>query len=129
MGGRIESFRDLIAWQKGMELCKLVYSVSAAFPWSERFGLASQVRRAAVSVPSNIAEGYARRSKGDYLRFLNIARGSLAEIQTQLILAGELEFAAQERLSSCIDLADEVDRILFGLIRAVSTSNSTEARQ
>ncbi|MFH0980798.1 MAG: four helix bundle protein [Planctomycetota bacterium] len=125
MGGDIRSFRDLIAWQKGIELCKRIYGLSSGFPDSERFGLTSQIRRAAVSVPSNIAEGYGRRSKQDYLRFLDIARGSLAEVYTQLVLAQELGFAKNESLGPGLDLADEADRVLFGLIRAVEGSEAT----
>jgi four helix bundle protein len=125
MGTEIRSFRDLVAWRKGIELCKRVYRLSAGFPDAERFGLTSQIRRAAVSVPSNIAEGYGRRSKQDYLRFLDISRGSLAEVYTQLVLAEELEFASKDRVGPGLELADEADRVLFGLIRAVEASDAT----
>jgi four helix bundle protein len=120
----IKSFRDLIAWQKGIELCRRIYALSASFPDAERFGLTAQLRRAAVSVPSNIAEGYGRRRKHDYLRFLDIARGSLAEAYTQLLLARELGFVTEERLRPCLELLDESDRVLFGLIRAVEGSEA-----
>jgi four helix bundle protein len=73
---KIDGYKDLIAWQKGMDLVEAVYRLSAGFPREERFGLTSQVRRAAVSVPSNIAEGYSRPNRSDYVRFLDIARGS-----------------------------------------------------
>ena len=124
MGGEIRSYRDLIAWQKGIELCKKVYAVSALFPDQERFGLISQVRRAAVSVPSNIAEGYGRRRKQDYVRFLDMALGSLCEAETQLILAKELGFAETDQLDSCLELVQEPGRVLFGLARSVSGSAS-----
>ncbi len=122
MRSEIRSFRDLIAWQKGIELCKQIYAISATFPDAERFGLISQIRRAAVSVPSNIAEGYGRSRTGDYVRFLNIARGSVAEIVTQLVLVEELGFADKDRVQSCTLLTEEVDRVIFGLIRAVEGS-------
>ncbi len=122
MAEPIKSYRDLVAWQKAIVLCKQVYAISATFPRAERFGLISQIRRAAVSVPSNIAEGYGRRSTRDYLRFLNIARGSVAEVVTQLVLAEELGFVDKDRAQSCIASAEEVDRIIFGLIRAVEGS-------
>ena len=122
MNSEIKSFRDLIAWQKAIALCKTVYSLSAAFPDSERFGLTSQIRRAAVSIPSNIAEGYGRRRTNDYVRFLDIARGSLCEVETQLILAQELGFVQQDTAKPCMDLAQETDRVLYGLAKAVSES-------
>ncbi len=126
MAESIESFRDLVAWQKGIALCKQVYAVSTAFPDAERFGLISQIRRAAVSVPSNIAEGYGRRSTKDYVRFLNIARGSVAELITQLVIAEELAFVDQEEVQPCMRLAEEVDRIIFGLARAVGRSRQDD---
>ncbi|MCH7702353.1 MAG: four helix bundle protein [Planctomycetes bacterium] len=125
MRSEIRSFRDLIAWQKGIELCKRIYAISATFPDAERFGLISQIRRAGVSIPSNIAEGYGRSRSGDYVRFLNIARGSAAEIVTQLVLVEELGFADKDRVQSCMLLTEETDRVLFGLIRAVEGSGSS----
>jgi four helix bundle protein len=113
----IKTFRDLIAWQKAMELAKRVYRATCEMPATERFGLMSQMRRAAVSVPSNIAEGHGRQSLTDYLRFLKTARGSLMELQTQLILAEELKFIpASEELNR---LQAETDRVLQGLIRSL----------
>jgi four helix bundle protein len=88
--GKIRSYRDLLMWQKGMALAKLIYKFTARFPDSERFGLVSQMRRAAVSVPSNIAEGQARQGKREFIQFLSHAEGSLAELDTQLLLAVEL---------------------------------------
>ena len=119
MQGEIKSYRDLIAWQKGILLCKQVYHVTSGFPDHERFGLTSQLRRAAVSIPSNIAEGYGRRRTQDYLRFLDVARGSLAEVDTQLVLARELTYAAPSELSVCDQAVIELDRILCGLVRAI----------
>jgi four helix bundle protein len=119
MSGKIQSFRDLIAWQKAIQLCKLVYAVSAGFPKDERFGLTSQVRRAAVSVPSNIAEGYGRRQTVEYIRFLDIARASLCEVETQLVLAEELGFADREKLEPATASVRELDVIMYALIEAI----------
>lgn len=83
----VRSYEDLRVWQEGISLCEHVYALTRAFPSSEQFGLTSQLRRAAVSVPSNIAEGWGRGSRQDYLRFLRIARGSLFEIRTQLVIS------------------------------------------
>ena len=114
---QIKTFRDLIAWQKAMELTKQIYRVTAAMPDNERFGLTAQMRRAAVSIPSNIAEGHGRGSRTDYIRFLRIARGSLMELQTQLILAEQLNLIpVPEKLN---DLQRETDRVLQGLIRSL----------
>jgi four helix bundle protein len=118
VGGEVRTFRDIVAWQKGMLLAREVYRVTQGMPGSERFGLTNQVRRAAVSVPSNIAEGYARQSTGDYLRYLHIARGSLAELETQLQLAMELGMIT---LTDAVRSAlGETDRVLQGLIRAIA---------
>src|SRR5262245_11493247 len=116
----IKTFRDLIAWQKSMELTKAVYRVTSRMPESERYGLMIQMRRAAVSIPSNIAEGYGRSGRPDYIRFLKMARGSLMELQTQLILASELELIAS--VDTANELASEVDRVLQGLIRSLEVT-------
>ena len=100
-----------------MGLAKLIYRETAVLPDSERFGLAAQMRRAAVSIPSNIAEGYARQSLTDYIRFLKISRGSLAELQTQLILAEQLGLMQASKALN--ELNQETDRVLQGLIRSL----------
>jgi four helix bundle protein len=100
-----------------MELTRIVYVVSRAMPADERFGLTMQMRRAAVSVPSNIAEGYAHQSTRDYVKFLRIARGSLAELHTQLEIATSLEMLRNE--SAMIAQIEETDRVLQGLIRSL----------
>ena len=122
MAAEIRSFRDLIAWQKAIDLCQRVYEVSQCFPADERFGLVAQIRRAAVSVPSNIAEGYGRGQKLDYVRFLRVARGSLFEVETQLLLAVRLGFANGDSVGLVSGLVREVDRIRCALIRAVRDS-------
>jgi len=113
----IKTYRDLIAWQKTMDLAERIYHATATLPESERFGLQSQMRRAAVSIPLNIAEGHGRQSLTDYIRFLKTARGSLMELQTQVALAERLGFLVPTQ--TMIDLLDESDRILQGLIRSL----------
>ena len=113
----VRTYRDLIAWQRAMALAKLVYIQTARMPPEERFGLVSQMRRAAISIPSNIAEGHARQSRADYLRFLRNARGSLAELSTQAELSQTLGLMTQE--TELFDLLSETDRVLQGLIRAL----------
>lgn len=115
----ITSYRDLVAWQKSFRFGLAVYRASAGFPSDERFGLVSQTRRSAISVTSNIAEGYGRGSTKDYLRFLRQARGSLYEVDTQLLFAVELGYLDRERHVALQDMADEVGRLLGGLIRGV----------
>ncbi len=112
----VRHYRDLLVWQKALTWVELVYEESRIWPSDERFGLISQVRRAAVSVPSNIAEGCARRSTPDFLRFLFIARGSLAEVETQLILAQRLAYIEEAALARLLEAADEISRMLSGLI-------------
>jgi len=108
----LQSYRFLEVWQRGIDLVELIYKLSAAFPSDERFGLTSQVRRAAVSIPSNIAEGYGRSHRGYYLRSLSIARGSLSEVETQLIVAGRLKFASREDLNPAWELCQRMGMIL-----------------
>ncbi|MEM7227807.1 MAG: four helix bundle protein [Planctomycetota bacterium] len=115
--GDVRSFRDLIAWQRGMELAEFVYAQSKSLPRHEQYGLCSQLRRAAVSVPSNIAEGWGRGESADYTRFLIIARGSAHEVSTQAELACRLKFEGRWKMA--IEKSDECGRILNGLIRAI----------
>lgn len=113
----VRTFRDLVAWQKSMDLARAAYGVTARMPTEERFGLTNQMRRAAVSVPSNIAEGFGRQSRQDYIKFLRTARGSLMELDTQHELATSMKLIAQDR--RMVDLLAEVDRVLQGLIRGL----------
>lgn len=115
----ITSYKDLTAWQKAFQLGLGVYRVSDVFPSEERFCLTSQIRRSAVSVASNIAEGYGRGSAKDYLRFLRTARGSLYEIETQMLFALELGYLERERHQVMQRGVEEVGRLLGGLIRSV----------
>lgn len=122
---KVRTFRDLIAWQKGKELAKRVYVATKAMPADERFGLTNQMRRAAVSVVSNIAEGHGRQSRLDYLKFLRTARGSLAELATQLELVWELDLMPSD--AGVCDLLAEEDRVLQGLIRSLEKKRFVEA--
>ncbi len=113
----VRTFEDLIAWQKAMRLAEEIYKLTRSLPEKERFGLCSQMRRAAVSVPSNIAEGHGRGSRQDYIRFLRTARGSINELRTQLMLASRLELVSGN--PAIDDLAREVAVILQALIRSL----------
>jgi four helix bundle protein len=116
----IRSYRDLIAWQKAMTLAEAVYIATRSFPKEEIYGLTSQMRRAAVSVVSNIAEGHCRKSRGEFLQFVGHARGSLAELETQIILAGRLELLDPDHEQTTTALTVEVGRLLNGLRRSLS---------
>ena len=116
---KISDYRDLTAWQKSRALVKRVYGATALFPNDESFGLVRQIRRAVVSVPSNIAEGYGRGSLGDYIRFLQVARGSLFELETQVILANDLEYLTEEQTNSLTEDIQQCARILQGLIASL----------
>jgi four helix bundle protein len=112
----MQSFRDLHVWQKSMELTVDVYRLTQRFPREEAFGLTSQLRRSAVSVPSNIAEGHGRMNPREFKRFLLIARGSICELQTQLELSGALELADPELLNTAQKRSNEVEKMLFALL-------------
>src|SRR5688572_5557753 len=111
----VASYRDLIAWQKAMDLVADVYRLSAEFPTSERYGLTNQVRRAAVSVPSNIAEGQGRGIGGEFAHHLRIAQGSRQEVETQLLLAIRLGFLTETPALDILARSEELGRVLSGL--------------
>jgi four helix bundle protein len=113
----VKSYKDLVAWQRSIELSIAIYRLSAAFPVEERYGLTSQLRRAGVSIPSNIAEGYGRGSRKDYKQFLAIARGSTLEVQTQLVIANELGYCSLTALNQAQSLSEEVSKMLYSLIQ------------
>ena len=108
--------KDLILWQKALDLAVLVHQSCTALPPSETYGLASQMRRAATSIPSNIAEGYARRSPKEYLYFLRVARGSLAELETQLLLAQRVSYLLENEVTGLLDRIEEIGRILHAVV-------------
>lgn len=113
-------YQELIAWQKAMILAKEVYDLTKLFPADEKYGLSSQMRRAAVSIPSNIAEGQGRLTKGEFRQFLGNARGSLFEIETQTALAKELGYINSTHAEKTIEITSEVSRLLNGLISSLS---------
>ena len=115
----LRTFKDLKVWQKSYKLCVQVYALSRQLPQNERFELSSQLRRSAVSVPSNIAEGYNRKTTNEYLRFLWIASGSLGELETQLMLSKDLELCDEGAVAPVIDSTAEVERMLKALIRSL----------
>lgn len=116
----MKSYRDLIVWQKSMNLVTLVYSLIAEFPENEKFGLTSQIKRSAISIPSNIAEGYGRNYRKDYSRFLQNARGSLFECQTQIEIAVNLNFISSDNCKEINELSIEVEKMLNSLINKLS---------
>jgi len=117
--GGIRTFRDLVAWQKAMALAHLVYGATRSFPDLEKFGLVSQMRRSGVSIPANIAEGYGRGRRREYIRHLEIARGSLFELQTHAEVARQEGWMTGSAWDEFDRSACEVDRVLSGLLRAL----------
>jgi four helix bundle protein len=117
-----KSFHDLLVWQRAIELTTDVYRLTEGFPKTEIYGLTSQMRRAAVSVASNIAEGCGRGSKREFTQFLTIARGSNCELQTQLIIAANLNMAQKSRIAATEALSHEVGRMINGLMTSLSTT-------
>lgn len=116
---KIRSFRDLVVWQHAMDLAQEVHRLSKVFPKEELYGLTSQTRRSAVSIPSNIAEGHARNTKGEYLQFLGVASGSLAELVTQLILAQRFNYLTEDHLSVLLAQCDKVGKMLSSLKKSL----------
>jgi four helix bundle protein len=112
-------FRDLRVWKDGMDLVEQVYRLTGGFPKQELYGLANQSRRAVVSVPSNIAEGQARLHLKEYLHFISTAKGSLAEVQTQLEIAARLEYITLRQLEEVLDKADRISKQLYALRNAL----------
>ena len=113
----VKTHKDLDVWKKSMDFITRLYKVTTTFPRDEIYGLTNQMRRAAVSIPSNIAEGAARRSNKEYIQFLYIALGSAAELETQLLVAKNLNFLDDKTFDLLIKERDEIGRMLFGLIR------------
>jgi len=115
------SYRDLKVWRSSIDLTESIYRITSAFPNSEVYGLSSQMRRAAVSIPSNIAEGWGRRSRKDYGRFVLIALGSNDELRTQIVIAGRLGFGEGSQLREADTLCDEIGKMLSGLYSFLQT--------
>ena len=115
--------KKLIVWQKGIELVKVIYRVTAGFPSSEQFGLISQIRRSAVSIPSNIAEGCGRASDKELIQFLYIALGSASELETQIIISSELNFLEREKADVLNESVNEIIKMISSLIKSIRTRN------
>ena len=114
------SFKDLVVWQRAIELTVAIYNLTAEFPSNERFGLTNQLRRASVSVASNIAEGYGRATRGEYRQFLGHARGSICEVQTQLVISDRLTLGRDKLRAHAYSLSEEVSRMLVAIMKKVS---------
>lgn len=121
----VRSFRDLIVWQKSVDLAVDLYSATRGFPSSERFGLTSQIQRAGVSIPSNIAEGHTKDGPGNFLSHLSHARGSLAELDTQLIIANRVGFLSMSTFRALASRTDEIARMLHGLTESVAARRNS----
>ncbi len=119
MSGKTNSYKELIVWQKAIVLVTEVYLISRIFPPEEKFGLISQLNRAVVSVPTNIAEGWGRESSKNYLQFLRISRGSLMEVETLILISKNLNYLNDEKYKMILEMVDKVGKILQGLIKSV----------
>ena len=116
----ILTYRDLDVWQRAMQLVKMVYQLTKKLPEDELYALSNQMRKAAISVPSNIAEGYERNSKTEYIQFLTIAKGSNSELRTQLMISVDIEYLAGEDVQEALDACEEVSKMLSTLIKKLS---------
>ena len=115
----LSSYRDLLVWQKSLDLVERVYRLTQRLPQTEIYGLSSQMRRAAVSIPSNIAEGQSRNSTGEFLQALGVAKGSLAELETQLLITTRLTYLAEGDVAATLALCEEISKMLNGLMKSL----------
>ena len=122
----VKSYKDLLVWTKSLALIKSVYRETKIFPKDEVWALTSQIKRAVISVASNIAEGSSKRSTREFIRFLNISYGSLSELEAQLIIANELEFLPNEKCSLLTEQCSEIGKMLNGLIRSLTNKLNSE---
>src|SRR6266404_2204441 len=121
----VKSYSDLIAWQKAMDLVEEVYKITKGFPKEELYGLVSQMRRAAISVPSNIAEGHSRNGSREFVHHLSIAHGSLSEVETQVEIGRRLGYVTEEQQTRFLQMASETGRIINGLMSSVEKYAAT----
>lgn len=117
---KTNSFRDLVVWQKSHNLTLEIYKITSSFPTEEKFGLISQMRRAAYSIPANIVEGHSRKSRKEFLQFLSIAKGSLEELKYFIILAKDLKYTSAEMTNKVEDYSEEVSKILFAFTKSLT---------
>jgi four helix bundle protein len=118
---KIQSYRDLKVWQEAVHLAEICYRFTKTFPKEELYGMTSQIRRASVSIAANIAEGYGRKTRGEYIQFLYIAQGSLKELETHLLISQRVELASDEMVNPTLDRCASVGRLLLSLIRALES--------
>lgn len=122
----LRSFKDLYVWQKAFKLTLLIYQITKAFPREELYGVISQMRRASVSIVSNIAEGYSRKGRMEYVQFLSISYGSLSELETQFLLSHELGYIKKEQMENLSKVKDEVGGMLYKLIQKINSEPRTQ---
>jgi four helix bundle protein len=115
----VSSYRDLTVWQKAMDLAEMIISLTATLPREQVYGMSAQMQRSANSVPSNIAEGHARNSTKEYLYHISVSLGSIAELETQLILCGRVKFLSEDEVKEALSLSDEVGKMLRGVQRGL----------
>jgi four helix bundle protein len=121
------TYRDLVAWQKAIDLCELIYRASATFPQHELYGLTSQIRRGAGSIPSNLAEGAGRITNGEFLQAIGYSRGSLLEVETQLIIANRLGYLDSTEMDSLFRATTEVGKLTNGLLRSLKQAHRNKS--
>ena len=121
----LKNFKELKVWEKAYQLCLDLYKATAEFPNEEKYGLSSQMRRSAISIPSNIAEGYGRKTIPDYVRCLYIAYGSTCELETQTLLSGDLSYLNKADQRSLLEKIKEVERMLMALIKSLKNKNNS----
>jgi four helix bundle protein len=121
----VKDYRELIVWQKAMDLVEQIYSITKQFPREELYGLTSQIRRASVSIPSNIAEGQARRTTKDFLHFLAVSYGSLKEVETQILIAERLDYIQKSGILRSLELTTEVAQHISGLVNSLERKMSS----
>lgn len=120
----LKNYKELKVWQTSYQLCLTIYKTTKKFPQNERYGLLSQMRRASLSIPSNIAEGYGRKTTQDYIKYLYIAYGSTCELETQLLLSGDLGYIDKKKLVTSQNSIGEVERMLKALIKSLENKPS-----
>ncbi|MFH2045280.1 MAG: four helix bundle protein [Pseudomonadota bacterium] len=119
----LKNYKELSVWQKSYKLCLHIYKVTKRFPKDEMYGLTSQIRRSAVSIPSNIAEGYGRKTTLEYVRFLYIAYGSVCELETQMMISGDLVYVEKDRLQEIRDEIGDIERMLKAMIKSLENKH------
>ncbi|MGA7794753.1 MAG: four helix bundle protein [Candidatus Acidiferrales bacterium] len=121
---KVTSYRDLVVWTRAMDIVEVCYKLSKQIPQSEIYGLISQIRRAAVSIPANVAEGQGRKTLGEYIQHLSIANGSLKELETHLMIAGRLQYVNEDEIIPALEACSEIGRMLAGLIQKLRQKGS-----